>query len=244
MRLLGREFRRRGPWVTRFDIDGQRYGGSFHAEADDRLRQFLQTFPRPGRVLELGCLEGGHTFPLARVADQVVAIDARAENLARARWLNQRVYRRNNIEFVQADLENADLSRLGAFDVVFNVGLLYHLPAPWLLLAKLAPLTQAMLIWTHVANDADADTQEGGYRGLRYMENGMADPLSGTSAQSFWPTLDELERMLADAGFVGLQRLDWEPAHVHGPAVLLCCRSTSGWTDQAGLADRIVFADR
>jgi SAM-dependent methyltransferase len=234
---LKREFKRRGPWVTRFDIEGISYGGAYHAEADDRLRRFFELFPNPGRVLELGCLEGGHTFPLARIAREVVAIDARTDNLDRARWLQHDVMRRPNISFLQADLEHFDLSVLGPFDVTFNVGLLYHLPEPWVLLERLAPVTRAMFLWTHVAAAHHACVEDNGYWGMPYAEGGPADPLSGTSRLSFWPTLESLREMLGNSGFDEGVVLEMDEDHIHGPAVLMSCRSrladnVGGWKSQ------------
>jgi SAM-dependent methyltransferase len=224
MRSLGREFTLRGPWITRFKIGSELLGGGYDASSDERLGHFRRSFPRPGRVLELGCLEGGHTFEVARLAREVVAIDARRENLERARWL-QGILQFANIQFVEADLESADLDAWGRFDVIFNVGLLYHLPRPWELLQRLAPLASAMFLWTHVAPDESATVERGGYTGILYGEQGRADPLSGMSESSFWPTTDELLRMLGDAGFSAFEILNEDRQHPHGPALLLTCRT-------------------
>ena len=222
MRHLRQEFQRRGPWVTCFTVKGQALGGSYHAEVDGRLRQFLEHYPRPGRVLELGCLEGGHTFPLARVAEEVVAIDSRAQNLTRAQWVAEQL-ECPNILWIEANLETFALADLGRFDVVFNVGLLYHLPRPKLLLERLAAVADKMYLWTHVAPEELDGAVRDGYRGMLYDEHGVGDPLSGMSESSFWPTLEELLRMLGDVGFVDCELLDLDEDHPHGPAVTLRC---------------------
>jgi SAM-dependent methyltransferase len=222
----------RRPWVTGFRLEGTIFGGNYIAADDARLRAFLDEFPNPGRVLELGCLEGGHTFPIAEVAREVVAIDARRENLAKAEWLNRSVFNRSNIRFVEANLEEFDFTPLGVFDVAFNVGLLYHLSAPSRLLARLARVAQTMFLWTHFAPKA-ASAEADGYRGIWYVEHGRADPLSGMQPASFWPTLPELQRMLADAGFADIHVHGIETAHPHGPAVLVSCRSSATWAGTA-----------
>lgn len=221
---LQNEFARRGPWVTCFNIDGANYGGSYPAEADHRLQAFLEVAGSPGDVLELGCLEGGHTFPLARVARSVTAIDSRDENLQRARWV-QSLLGVSNIRFAQINLETDPLDSLGRFDWVFNVGLLYHLPEPWKLLERLSLLGRSMFLWTHVAKERKARITHSGYTGCFYDEHGVADPLSGMSGRSFWPTYPELRRMLADCGFEDLELLQQEEDHPHGAAVTLICRS-------------------
>ena len=60
---------RLGPWTTRFKLHGQTIGGSYEVSEDDPLlRMFTDRAPMARRVLELGCMEGGRTFPLARRA--------------------------------------------------------------------------------------------------------------------------------------------------------------------------------
>lgn len=224
MTTLSDRFAELGPWVTRFEVDGASLGGSYSAERDDRLDYFFRVNPKPGRVLELGCLEGGHSLVLARRASHVVAVDARADNIERARFV-QGFFGTPNISFVQADLEAFPLASLGEFDVVFNVGLLYHLPEPWRLLEQLALLAEHLFLWTHVAPWKWRSETVNGYRGVTYPEGGVADPLSGMSPTSFWPTRAELLRMLADCGFGQVEVLRDEPNHPHGPAILLAARS-------------------
>lgn len=231
MESLTAEFAARGPWITRFLIDGEEHGGDYAAAADHRLDAFLKRFPHPGRVLELGCLEGGHTFALARVAREVVAIEARADNLAKACWLASRLGA-DNIRFVEGDAELFPLESLGPFDVVYNVGLLYHLQKPWELLAKMARLSSTMFLWTHVAprwrrTKDRARFKIHGYMGERYLEIGASDPLSGVKQDSFWPTEKSLKRMLADAGFSSITILGEEPKHPNGPALMILAQTDS-----------------
>jgi SAM-dependent methyltransferase len=222
---LADEFRDLGPWITQFDVGGQMLGGSYRAHDDQRLRTFLDRFPEPGSVLELGCLEGGHTLCLARQAREVVAVDAREENLRRARFMQDH-RQQDNITFLQADLGSFDLESIGPFDVVFNVGLLYHLPQPWSLLRQLARIAPFLFLWTHTARLGETLVDRDGYCGSIYQEGGFDDPLSGTTSTSFWPTKGDLNRMLYDAGYHAVQILDLEPDHPHGPAVLLLAEAS------------------
>ncbi len=224
---LNRQFQSFGNWVTKFVVNGRPYGGSYDAAADDRLKVFFREFPSFERVLELGCLEGGHTFPIAKRAKEVVAIDSRAVNLEKAKWLAEDVFKVSNIEFVERNLETTDLDDLGPFDVCFNVGVLYHLPEPWILLDRISTCCKAMFMWTHYAPAHDAGVNREGYNGTMYREFGVEEPLSGMSERSFWPTLDELRRMLREHGFTNEVILQDEDDHPHGPAVLLRCESTA-----------------
>ena len=73
------EFARRGPWITHFVIEGVATGGDQQLTNDRRVQQFLQCFPDVRTILELGSLEGAHTFTLARHegVERVLAIEAR-----------------------------------------------------------------------------------------------------------------------------------------------------------------------
>lgn len=224
MKTLANQFAERGPWITSFVVNGQVYGGGYDAENDGRFPEFRKRYPHPRRVLELGCLEGGHTIPLARRAGEVVAIDSRADNIQKAEFVRD-LYDLQNITFITADLESYPLESLGIFDVVFNVGLLYHLPEPWKLLEQIAPLTKHMFLWTHVAPAKWWYSNRGGYKGMIYAEGGVPDPLSGMSQTSFWPTEKELVRMLEDSGFMNVDVIDVDRQHKHGPAILLACDS-------------------
>jgi SAM-dependent methyltransferase len=222
---LARQFQALGPWITRFEINKRIYGGSYEAAKDERLKLFFKHHPNPGRVLELGCLEGGHTFPIAKKASEVIAIDSRDHNLEKARWLAEEVFETRNVEFREANLETFDLGKLGSFDVCFNVGVLYHLPEPWVLLSRLAKNCRSMFLWTHYAPEHEAGVVREGYNGMLYREFGPDEPLSGMSELSFWPSMSELMRMLDDTGFEDVNILEDEDRHPHGPAVLLTCRS-------------------
>ncbi|HMV46489.1 MAG TPA: class I SAM-dependent methyltransferase [Blastocatellia bacterium] len=219
---IEREFAALQPWITKFVIEGRAYGGQFDALQDGRLTQFRQCFPSAQEILELGSLEGGHTIGLARQAGvrRVVGIEARQENLARA-TLAKKLLGANNIEFVQANLEATDLASYGKFDALFCSGLLYHLPEPWLLVQQFPRVSQNLFLWTHYAADPTADTLVNGYRGIWYQEGGIADPLSGVSATSFWPTLGSLLAMLQENGYRSVHILDNQTQHPHGPGVTL-----------------------
>lgn len=230
-------FQQREPWVTKFVIDGQAYGGHFDAAQDARITQFAAIFSEARTILELGSLEGGHSFGLARLphVKRVLAIEGRASSIEKARFA-QRLLRLSNVEFVEANLENANLETYGRFDAVFCVGLLYHLPEPWTLIARCARVSPRIFIWTHYA--ADDKTQEvNDYQGAWYSEKGLHDPLSGLSEASFWPTLESLKLILAERGFPYVRVIRDSPKHPHGPAVTLAASKT----EISGLLNRKIM---
>lgn len=212
-----REFRRHAPWITRYRIGDRDYGGDAELVDDGRIASFLDVFPGCRTVLELGSLEGAHSFSLARRVEQVTAIEGRAANLAKAH-LVQRLLGVDNVTFVEADLETAELERLGRFDALFCVGLLYHLRRPWLLLDRFPAWSDRVFLQTHFA-DAAEETLDG-LPGRTYAEYGSSDPLSGLSQTSFWLTLPALTARLEQNGY-RVRELDRDLKHPSGPIVTL-----------------------
>lgn len=224
---LKKEFRKHGRWITRFVIEGQAYGGQYDATNDVRLKQFFEHFPDVRTILELGSLEGGHTFSLARQpgVTRVVGVEGRAENIKKARFV-QTLLGIEHTEFIQLNLEKDSLASLGKFDAVFCSGLLYHLPKPWELLSQLRESSFNLFLWTHYAADNRAKKIIQGYPGMYYREWGFrfSHPLSGLSADSFWPTREALITMLRDAGFPRVQIIEDHPLHPEGPAITLAAK--------------------
>lgn len=210
-------------------IDGQDYGGGISAIGDARVEQFFRFAPGAETILELGSLEGAHTFILAQRPGvrRVLALEGREFNLRKARFV-QELLQVSNAEFAQANLEHTDLTTFGKFDAVFCSGLMYHLPEPWKLISQLPAIAPNLFIWTHYAPDADAGIVFGDLRGEAHPEGGAADPLSGMSATATWLTLESLTKALKESGYASVQVIDNNPAHPNGPAVTIGA-TTASW---------------
>jgi SAM-dependent methyltransferase len=215
------QFARLGPWITSYRIDGKSYGGGFAAWSDERIPQFFEAFPGVRRILEMGSLEGGHTFRLASSpgVERVVALEGRKQNIRRSRFI-QRILRVPNAQFHAVNLEEADLSSLGSFDAVFCSGVLYHLPNPWDLVEKIGRLGPRLFLWTHIASD-DASMEVRGFRGQWYQEGSRSIAISGFSSRSYWLTLASLERLLGEHGFENRRVIQRDKAHVFGECVTM-----------------------
>ena len=155
-------------------------------------------------------MEGGHSAVISRCGvAELIAVEARVDNYVRACVIGN-VLGLRNTRFCFDDARRVTRQTYGEFDVVFCLGVLYHLPDPDTLLANLAELAPVVLVSTHYADEAqpsgDApnlaiETRWGPFYGRRYDEGGLTDPLSGVDAWSFWPFRDELLRLCRDAGF-------------------------------------------
>ncbi len=146
------EFEKRRPWITSFIIDGRQYGGKLDLMNDQRVLQFFEAFQNVQTIIELGSLEGGHSFALAshQGVRRVLSIEGREANVEKARFV-QGLLGIKNVEFVLGNLETMDLSVYGRFDAIFCVGLLYHLPEPWNLVRQFSNIFEFRL----TPNDSD-----------------------------------------------------------------------------------------
>ena len=216
------EFGKLGPWIYQFQINGQTYGGGISAVGDLRVERFLRFAPKAETILELGSLEGAQSFILAQRpgVKRVLALEGREANLRKARFVQELLDIRN-VEFLQANLEQSDLTALGKFDAIFCCGLLYHLPEPWRLLEQLPAIAPRLFIWTQYAADTEAREISGGLRGKIHVEGGPGEPLSGMSPTATWLTLDSLRDVLAASGYKRIDVIHNDPAHANGPAVTI-----------------------
>src|SRR5262245_23247709 len=180
-------------------------------------------------VLEVGCCEGIHTVQLAQVCKQVVALDVRPHNIACA-LTRLFVHNVTNARLLLQDVRDLD-ERFGRFDVLFHVGVLYHLSDPVDHLRRAAPLADALLLDTHYADDSlpfpPATLQSGDrtYNGRVYQEGIWSDVFSGVEPTSFWLDRDDLLGLLGDVGFDAVEVLD-DRRERNGPRFTVLARRT------------------
>jgi hypothetical protein len=226
---LAQRFDALSPWFTSFNIDGEKFGGTNSYDGDHRITLFFEWAGQPKSILELGSLEGGHSIQLAapEFVDRLVGLEAREDNIARARLATE-VLGRGNVDFRQADLDSPALNQHGRFDAAFCAGLLYHLTKPWRLLEEISTVTDCLFLDTQYAPREDVVID--GYPGTVYVErkptdqeyrHAPTDVLSGLSDWSFWMTLPSIEETLGRHGFTVQHQLtvpDWDG---YGPRVHL-----------------------
>lgn len=220
--VIEEQFAKFGPWIYQFQIGNRAYGGGISAVGDVRVERFLQFAPDAATILELGSLEGAQSFILAQQprVKRIVALEGREANLRKARFV-QELLGIANVEFVQANLEEEDLTSFGKFDAVFCCGLLYHLPEPWKLIERLRPIAPLLFIWTQYAAESEARDVGAGLHGKTHIEGGPDEPLSGLSPTATWLTLESLRTVLTACGYSNVDVIHDDPAHPNGPAVTI-----------------------
>jgi SAM-dependent methyltransferase len=169
------------------------------------------------RVIDLACEEGLFGIELARRGAKVLGVEGRAGNVARAHFAKSALGL-DSYEVVQDDVRNVTRDKYGEFDVVLNLGILYHLDAPdvFELVYGLSDMcTRFMFLSTHYGHFA---RRHHTFRGQTYWGAPYPEHRPDTTAQqrlalmrasldnpvSFWPTLPSLLNLLSDAGFTSV----------------------------------------
>lgn len=147
-------------YAVRFDggvsVD-MRYRSGFSPRAEDHtLRRFSHFMPpliaaaggslRGKRVLDIACNAGFWSLQCALLgAAEVVGFDARPELVEQAELLRSAVGA-SNARFERLEFSDMTPARLGVFDVVLNLGILYHLPDPLDALRRSLAMTSALML--------------------------------------------------------------------------------------------------
>ena len=179
------------------------------------------------RILECGCLEGGHTSVPAQAFPEaeITAVDVRETSLEKARFILS-ASGITNVRLAKENLNEPSPALAQQYDAIFCVGLLYHLRQPAESLARAARATDFLWLSTIICAEPEATVVEGDYRGRLFGE-AIEHPLAGVDPQSFQPTIGSLANMLWAAGFSEIKLLEKSMTpDGNGPAVLLKAEKT------------------
>ncbi len=210
------------------------------------------------RILDLGCGEGVYAIEAALRGAEVLALDARTERMALGAGCAAR-HDVRAVRFVQEDVRRVTRATHGTFDVVYLLGLLYHLDAPDLfsVLEHVGDICERLVVVdTLISPDGEetAAWRDRTYHGRRHREHEDHDPAevrrarvlrSIDNAWSFRLTRPSLLRVLHDVGFTSVLEghVPFEPgkaadrvtvAALKGTPVLL---STYPWINGRSEAD-------
>jgi len=119
--------------------------GDFPAVKWQQIAPFIAPDLTGWHVLDVGCNAGFYSFELARRGARVTALDIDEHYLAQARWAAREYGLENQIEFRQGSVYELVGSREG-FDLVWFLGVLYHLRHPLLALDILRQVTRRQMV--------------------------------------------------------------------------------------------------
>jgi hypothetical protein len=226
----------RGEWVSQLP-DGLG-GGRVPLFADERIDWLASQVDLAGRtVLELGPLEGGHSYMLERFgAERVVAVEANRRAYLRCLVVKE-VLSLRQVEFLCGDLVEYLRKTEETFDLCLASGILYHMREPIEILRLAARLSDRLYLWTHYydaerirANPQVArhfPSDEGPPYRFEYQESRDARSFCGSGGRhSNWLDRSTIIRILGELGFDRLEFAFDEPGHQHGPAVAIFAQRT------------------
>jgi hypothetical protein len=213
--------------------------------AEDVLGQFTDW-----RILELGPLEGGHSYMFQdRKARQVIAIEANSRAFLKCLCIKD-VLKLDKVEFKLGDFMPFLERETSKYDMVFASGVLYHMQDPIRLLELMSKVSDRVFIWTQYY-DADVISNREDlkhkfsplmpldYGGVtyEYSVQSYKDALDwsgfcgGSQPVSKWLTRNSILKALNQFGFADVQINFDQPDHPNGPAFALCAQkqgATSG----------------
>jgi SAM-dependent methyltransferase len=188
---------------------------------DERLRRIVQVVAdltsKPFdelRVLDLACFEGQYAIEFALQGAEVVGIEGREANLAKARF-SAEAHGLERLSLVRGDVRDLRREQFGGFDVVLCLGLLYHLDFPEAIrfLEQVAEVCDFLAVFdTHVNLGWRRGVRDGAsvYWGRPYIEHSRRAAASEReqsrwasldNPRSFWFTRASLMNALVDVGF-------------------------------------------
>jgi 2-polyprenyl-3-methyl-5-hydroxy-6-metoxy-1,4-benzoquinol methylase len=166
---------------------------------------------RDKRVLEIGPFLGYFSVLLEKMGvRENIAIESRADNLHKCQCVKKQ-FRLNQTQFIKHDLERLyrgeEIPKFtGSFDLVFCLGVLYHLPNPGRGLEWMLSQSATLFLGTQYVRRSSKKSIAYSYRGKSYRaqertEGGIDDPISGMSPTSVWLYEDDLLHLIKDVGY-------------------------------------------
>ncbi|MFL6604862.1 MAG: TIGR04290 family methyltransferase [Steroidobacteraceae bacterium] len=212
------------PWFHNLHLPGGQQTAPDHPLGDfpqvkwRQIEPFIPPDLTGQRVLDIGCNAGFYSFELARRGAEVTAIDIDVHYLKQARWAAAQFGLSERIQFQQASVYDL-ASNIEPFDIVWFLGVLYHLRHPLLALDILHEITVGQMVLQtltmpgdvvvnappDIALDERNELTRHGWPCMAFIEHALAD-----DPTNWWaPNHACVEAMVRSAGF----RVTARPGH-------------------------------
>ena len=160
-----------GPWFHNLHLPGGLQTAPDHPMGDFpafKWREIGAHLPADldgWKVLDIGCNAGFYSFELARRGARVTAIDLDPHYLRQARWAASVLGLEGRVRFRQ--MQVYDLAReTDEYDLVWFMGVLYHLRHPLLALDIIRRKTRRQLVMQTMTMPGEARLDFGRYAGM------------------------------------------------------------------------------
>jgi hypothetical protein len=191
-------------------------------------------------VLELGPLEGGHTFTLHSLgADTITAIEGNSRAYLKCLVVKE-LFSLRSVNFLYGDFCKYLETSKTDFDLIFASGVLYHMNDPLKLLSLIAQHSNKLYLWTHYYDNALLQNVYGdqfisrfgptvniecmGYHCEAHTYYYPPETLEsqtfcgGNAPTSLWLTRHDILSFLDHVGFNKIAIDHETPTHQYGPA--------------------------
>jgi hypothetical protein len=234
-----------GRWASDLSgvVLGTRSGSVDHFKSDPRPAFAMKAFGealagRPLCILELGPLEGAHTYQFENMGvDEIIAVEANVEAFLKCLIVKNLTGLRKS-RFLLGDFVEyltADQSR---YDFIFCCGVLYHMQDPLKLIELMAGHTDRIFVWTHYHSEkshpglATSTITRGNenyvYHKIPYVGRDLGTFWGGNKPSASRLSRDDILRAFRQQGFVHSELHEEDLQHPGGP-----CFSMSFWRTES-----------
>lgn len=231
----------RGEWASQFPSRFAVEAGTAALFEDGRITWLADTLGglENKKVLELGPLEGGHSWMLANAGANVVAVEAQSRAYLKC-LVAKEITGMANVQFLLGDFVEYLRSTTERFDVCVASGVLYHLRNPVEVLDLIAQASDTMMLWTHYFDEQRAETdpsfgakvtgsREHESNGLRYTLHRYeyqaalewAGFCGGSAPYAEWLSRADLFAVIEGLGWTVRDIAFDDSDHPNGPALAL-----------------------
>lgn len=189
-----------GSWWHSIDLGNGLVTSGVHSLTE--MQSLYQSLGLPENLsgktlLDIGCWDGFYTFETERHGAQVTSVDCWHPS----NFFTAREALKSRAEFHEASVYEIGKDRLGSFDIVLFMGVLYHLRHPLLALENVCELTRDFaIIESHIIDKM----REGDEPAMEFYE---FDELGGQYDNWWAPNFECMVQMARSAGFARLELL-------------------------------------
>lgn len=185
------------------------------------------------RILELGPLEGAHTYALEKLGADVLAIESNAD--AFLKCLIVKEITGIKAKFMLGDVATFLATTRERFDLVFACGVLYHMQDPISVIADIGRVTDSCYVWSHIYDESHYygpprhKLSDPRHPALELWEAGYGRSAQdrkfwgGNAATARWLREDDMLALFGEAGLTPFA-LEHDGASPIAAAISFCAR--------------------